>query len=122
MFQLVAEIEAYELDVDRMVAPDRDPELYQRVGHHMDQMRMYAAAVPRLSVAWVELLIRHFELTHALWRLQKGEADARAVREIRLAQRNAAHALRRKCLQLLATPEADAPPRNLQPPSRLTRA
>jgi hypothetical protein len=107
-FQLAAAIEAYEHDVEKMVSHEMDPELYQRVSHHMDQMRMYAASVPRLSVAWVELLIRHFELTHAMWRAQNGHADWQAVRDIREAQRNAAQALRRHCLQILAAPETDS--------------
>jgi hypothetical protein len=71
----------------------------------MDRMRMYASSVPRLSVAWVELLIRHFELTHALWRQQKGEVKPDEVREVRAAQRGAAQVLRHQCLQLLAAPD-----------------
>src|SRR4051812_3350647 len=104
-FQLAGALEAYELDIEQMVSHQNDPELYQRVGQHMDRMRLYAASVPRLSVAWVELLIRHFELTHALWRHQKGELPAQAERDVRLAQRNAAQVLRRQCLQLVASPE-----------------
>lgn len=70
-FQLVAALESYEEDVDRLVRTPADVELYQRVSRHVDELRMYAGALPSLSAAWVEVLIRHFELTHGLWRQQQ---------------------------------------------------
>lgn len=74
-FQLLARLEEYEQDIARLVASPFDTECYQHVSRHMDQLRLYAASLPEASVPWVEVLIRHFELTHALWRAQmRGEA------------------------------------------------
>ncbi|QJW84222.1 hypothetical protein HK414_11375 [Ramlibacter terrae] len=43
---------------------------------------MYAGAFPSLSVAWVEVLIRHFELTHGQWRQQHSPTpDGLAMQE-----------------------------------------
>ncbi|MGV3571164.1 MAG: hypothetical protein ACO1PB_11235 [Ramlibacter sp.] len=73
-FQLVAALERYEEDVGRLVRAPADPELYQRVSRHVDELRMYVGAFPSLSVAWVEVLIRHFELTHGIWKQQQAPA------------------------------------------------
>jgi hypothetical protein len=84
-----------------MVRNPRDPEQYQRVSANMDRMRMYAASLPPLAVAWVELMIRHFELTHGLWRLQRQEASALELAELHAQLRQAMQQLSRKCMQLM---------------------
>jgi len=102
-FQLVAALERYEGDVGRLVRNPADMELYQRTSRHVDDLRMYAGAFPSLSVAWVELLIRHFELTHGIWRQQQqGPApEGLAVQEANL--RVAIQRLHRLGLRLVAT-------------------
>lgn len=85
-----------------MVARWLEPELYQKVARDMDLMRLYAATLAAVSVPWVELLIRHFEATHGLWRLQKGELSWQEVEQLHENLKAAVQRLRQRCLQLLA--------------------
>lgn len=100
-FQLAATLDAYEQDVAALVRAPLDTEAYHRVSRHMDQMRMYAAALPLVSVAWVEVMIRHFELTHGIWRMHKDGADAADLRALHGQLREAVRGLARKCVQLM---------------------
>jgi 7-keto-8-aminopelargonate synthetase-like enzyme len=102
-FQLAATLDAYEQDVAAMVRAPLDTEAYHRVSRHMDQMRLYAASLPPLSVAWVEVMIRHFELTHGLWRMQKDGAHKADLRQLHGHLREAVSRLSRKCVQLMPT-------------------
>lgn len=99
-FQLAGALETYESDVGAMLRAPQDADLYRRVSAHVDQMRMCASALPPLSVAWVEVLIRHFELTHGLWRSQH---DPESVRLDQLQERllEATGRLSQRCLQLM---------------------
>jgi hypothetical protein len=99
-FQLAAALQAYEEEVDSMVAAPLDAEQYQRVSQRMDEMRMYATAFPALSVAWVELMIRHFELMHGLWRTQQ-DRGATNLRALQAQLTEAVSRLSRKCVQLM---------------------
>jgi hypothetical protein len=83
-----------------MLGAPRDAAQYRRVSGHIDNMRLYASALPDVSVAWVEVLIRHFELTHGLWRGQQapGGVDLRALQAQLL---DAVRRLSRKCAQLM---------------------
>jgi 7-keto-8-aminopelargonate synthetase-like enzyme len=99
-FQLATALQAYEEEVAAMVAAPLDAEQYQRVSKRMDEMRMYATALPPLSVAWVEVLIRHFELTHGLWRAQQYR-DATDLRALQARLAEAVFRLSRKCVQLM---------------------
>jgi hypothetical protein len=103
-FQLAATLDKYDLTFHSLLKrewPDMD--LYQAASATMDELRMYSAAVPTVSVQYITLLIAHAELVHCLWKnaegpvLQAGEL-ARATDD----HRAAIAALRRKCLQLLA--------------------
>lgn len=98
-FQLAAALDAYEQDVALLVRAPVDPEVYHRVSGHMDQMRMYAAALPGLAVPWVEVMIRHFELTHGLWK-QPGPGAAE-LKELQAELRGAVRSLSRKCVLLM---------------------
>lgn len=100
-FQLVARLEHYEQDMGQMLACPTDPELYGEVARHMDQMRLYAASLPEVSVAWVELLIRHFELTHCVWRMRQAGEGAAELQELRGQHQEAVQSLARKCRQLI---------------------
>jgi hypothetical protein len=99
-FQLAATLEAYEEGISAMLAAPMDPELYRRVSEQVDQMRMYAAALPTLSGAWVEVLIRHFELTHGMWRAQR-DPDTVALADLHGQLSGAVHRLSRRCMQLM---------------------
>jgi hypothetical protein len=101
-FQLLAALETYERDVAVMLKAPLDPEAYRRVSKHIDTMRMYAAELPVLSVAWVEVMIRHFELTHGLWRVQHAP-EAADLPQLHAQLREAARRLAQKCVQLLST-------------------
>jgi hypothetical protein len=99
--QLAATLDAYERDVALLVGVPFNPEAYRRVSRQMDEMRMYSATLPPLSVAWVEVMICHFELTHGLWRVQKDGGDAAELRELQVRLREAVRRLSRKCVQLM---------------------
>jgi hypothetical protein len=100
-FQLAAALDEYELDIACLVRGPFDLDAYQRVSRNMDQMRMYAASLPVLSVAWVEVMIRHFELTHGIWRLQKDPAGEVDLPHLHAELRGATRRLARKCVQLM---------------------
>jgi hypothetical protein len=102
-FQLAAALENYELHVGQMVDTWLDMELYRTVSDEIEQIRMYSAALPQLSVHWVELLIAHAELVHCLWKMQYG-TDAAAkehLEGLRRRHADAAASLRKRCLRLL---------------------
>ena len=100
-FQLAAAVDTYDEDISELVESGFDPELYRRVSRHMDQMRMYAAALPPISVPWVEVMIRHFELTHGVWRLQQHGAEAAELRAVHQQLQQALQRLSRVCAQLM---------------------
>jgi hypothetical protein len=101
-FQFAATLENYQADVAGLLEGPFDPECYRRVSGHVDRMRMYAAALPPVSVAWVEVLIRHFELTHGLWRLQR-DPGAVDLPQLHAQLEQAVQRLSRKCAGLMAT-------------------
>jgi hypothetical protein len=98
-FQLAAALQTYEQEIAAMVQAPMDQDLYRRASRQLDRMRTYAASLPALSGAWVELMIRHFELSHGLWRQQGGEAVDLAPLHEHL--RAAIARLSRRCLQLV---------------------
>lgn len=100
-FQLAAALDAYERDVAGLVRGPLDLDLYQRVSRQMDQMRLHAGALPPLSAAWVEVMIRHFELMHGLWRLQGGESPGSDLAPLHARLRAAVQRLSRECADLM---------------------
>lgn len=102
-FQLVSALEAYEREVDAMIEGWLDMELYAGVSERVEEIRRYAAALPQLSVPWVELLIAHAELVHTLWRLSFREdpQDRQSHEEVRGRHGACVESLRRRCLRLL---------------------
>jgi len=100
-FQLAASLEAYEHGVTKLVAAPADLELYQEVSSQVNRMRLYAAALPALAGAWVEVLIRHFELTHGIWRLQKGDPLAADLADLHARLQAAVRRLSGQALRLL---------------------
>jgi hypothetical protein len=100
-FQLIAALEAYLGEVEQLAQPRPDPETFHHVRLRLDEMRLYSASLPGISVAWVELLIRHFELAHSLWQAQQGLADPGAVGKVQSQHAEAAVRLRQHCVTLL---------------------
>jgi hypothetical protein len=107
-FQLAAALERYELDLAVLMDTWLDMDRYREVSEQVEQIRMYAAALPQLSVAWVEVLISHAELIHHMWRRQNARpAPApEEVRELRKRHAAAIERMRAGCLRLLARPPA----------------
>lgn len=77
--QLLTALETYETDVLQLCRTWLDMEQYQRVSEEIDELRMYAAALPRLSGPWVEVLISHAELVHAMWKAARAGSGADAA-------------------------------------------
>jgi hypothetical protein len=101
-FQLATALEAYGDEVGQLLHSPLDAGRYQAVTRRMDEMRMYAASLPQLSVSWVELLIRHFEFTHALWRLHgQGGCSLDELHRLQASLRQAATTLSGKVSHLL---------------------
>ena len=73
--QLIEALEAYEADVKLLCGSWLDMEHYQSVSQQVDELRLYAAALPRVSVQWVAVLVSHAELIHSLWKARKSEAE-----------------------------------------------
>ena len=101
-FQFAAALENYERDLRAMVVPGFNPEVCARIAQQMDQMRLYATSLPKLSVPWVEVLIRHFELTHALWQHQRGQLEWKRVSLLHVDQQGAVERLHKQCVRLIA--------------------
>jgi hypothetical protein len=108
--QLAAALDAYERDVDAMVATWLDMDRYRQVSDEVEEIRLYCSALmPQLSVPWAEVLIAHAELVHSLWRLRFREdaQDRERLREVRARHDGCLHSLRARCLRFLARSEAD---------------
>lgn len=99
-FQLAAALEHYESSVDQLVTRGYDPQLHAAVARQLEPMRLYAGALPELSVAWVALLISRVELTHALWMAARCAADARVLAAYEEHKQTIA-VLRQRCTRML---------------------
>ncbi|MGV3571369.1 MAG: hypothetical protein ACO1PB_12280 [Ramlibacter sp.] len=102
-FQLAAALDRYELEFDALARHWPEMEQYAGVSGRMDELRVYSASLPDLSVQYVSLLIAHAELVHGLWKTQTaGGYPAESLAGAREEHRAAIAELRRKCLRLLA--------------------
>lgn len=103
-FQLVASLEKYAADVGRMVDTWLDMDLYRDVSEQVEEIRLYSAALPAFSSAWVELLIAHAELVHSLWRLEFRENEAHYVKlkEVRSRHAESVERLQAACRRNLS--------------------
>jgi hypothetical protein len=110
--QLVAALDEYELDTATMIAAWPELEHYAQVSEKVETIRMYCAALPEVSVPWVELLIAHAELIHHLWRVQYAlvQADDAGNHLAAVRERHAAAivALRNRCLRAVGKPQRQA--------------
>ncbi len=104
-FQLIAALDRYKAEVEQLAALRVDPEAYHQLRLSLDEMRRYAVELPSLSIAWVELLIRHFELAHALWKRQQGGTEQDAFAALQESHRNCLETLRARCVRILHQPD-----------------
>ena len=106
-FQLAAALDRYGEDVERMVDTWLDMELYGRVSDQVEDIRVLSAALPQLSICWVELLIAHAELVHSLWRLRFREeaADRERLDAVHARHSACVASLKNRCLRTLVRGE-----------------
>ena len=108
-FQLVALLEQYEGDADRLATTWLDMELYARVSREVEEMRLYCASLPQVSVAWVRLLIAHAELIHCLWKTGHSSGASPQVAQCSSQHGRAVTELRQKCLWLFSKMDQGQP-------------
>jgi phage-related protein len=102
-FQLAAALDQYDLQFDALLRNWPDMDAYQGVSKGIDELRLYTAALPELSVAYVSLLIAHAEVVHCLWKRSNAQAcTEEQFAGARDAHRVAVAGLRRRCLRALA--------------------
>jgi len=99
----LAALERYRVHVTKLAARWMDAELYHTVAMELDRVRHACHALPRLSGAWVALLIAHAELVAGLWQLSNRPAGERKADHQRLLQRllESADALQDQCMKLV---------------------
>jgi hypothetical protein len=74
--QLLSALDEYDQDLQPL-ARGYDPERYASLAQQFDQLRLYAASLPELSLPWVSVLVSRAEMTFNLFRAQQ-DANARA--------------------------------------------
>jgi hypothetical protein len=100
-FLVAAALERYQASWDQLIDSWFDRERFQAVNAELDEIRKLAAALPQLSVAMVEVIMRHAQLLHALVRTA-GSRHATQVMTLREKHQAAVAAIRGKCTRLLA--------------------
>jgi hypothetical protein len=99
-FQMLAALDAYDVDMSRLVRTN-DTALFSEVAGHMNRIQRCGTSLPEVSVASVALLISHAEFVYALWhRARFGEADSRDPGELMREHRGHIEDLRKACLRL----------------------
>lgn len=99
-FQLAATLDAYEQALGQLRLPGPAPDALARLAQHFDEMQLYAASLPQLSVSWVALLISRAEFTHHLWRAH-GATDTGNLPLLLEQHKEAIGTLRSRCRRLL---------------------
>lgn len=92
-FKLAAALEKYEMDLRALAAPWCDTGPLRRLQQDFGELRILGASLPRLSVAWVAVLVSRTRLLQAL---ADRTAPLRAVLDEHLA---AVEGLRKRCLR-----------------------
>jgi hypothetical protein len=93
MFKLAAALEKYEMDLRRLAEAWLDAALFRRLQEEFSELRILGASLPRLSVAWVAVLVSRTRLVQALCR---GRSSWGAELQEHL---KAVEGLRRRCLR-----------------------
>lgn len=101
LFQLMTALDSYSFEAAQLTSSRVDPEAYHRMRLRLDEMRLYAQGMPGLSAHWVELLIRHFELTHTRWKIEQSGADLGSLERPSIEHGAAVQRLRAACGALI---------------------
>ncbi len=91
-FKLAAALEKYEMDLRVLADTWLDAELCRRLQAEFGELRILGASLPRLSVAWVAVLVSRTRLLQALG---GRTSSAAALQEHLLA----VDGLRKRCLR-----------------------
>jgi hypothetical protein len=96
--QLLVALEEYERG---LLACGRvyDPELHANLAKQFDRLRPLAAALPGLSLSWVGLLISRVDLTHSLFKANRG--DPSTVDPHFCAHADAVTELKKRCARVI---------------------
>jgi len=65
--QLLEEMDRYAEGLRNLLERRWDPDLYRELSDRFDRMQLFAQSLPRLRMAWSDLMVNRVELTHALW-------------------------------------------------------
>lgn len=95
-FKLAAALETYEMDLRALAEPGVQPHRLRRLQREFGELRRLGAALPRLSVSWVAVLVSRARLLQAI--CSRSGAAASALLHEHVA---AVQALRQRCLRLL---------------------
>jgi hypothetical protein len=100
-FQLIAALEKYEHDL-LPLAKGYDPERYANLSRQFEELRLFAASLPELSVPWVAMLISRTEMTFALFKAQQAQKRGGGEQATFLEKhRFAVEELRGSCARLI---------------------
>lgn len=99
-FQLAATLDAYEQELGKVRLGGPTVDTLAQMAQHFDQMQLYAASLPQLSVSWVALLISRAEFTHHLWRAQ-GRTETGNLQLLLEQHKDAIEGLRSRCRRML---------------------
>jgi len=98
--QLASCLDDYGQELDGLLRKPTDEQLYAAASKRIDELRQLSASHPQLALRWVELLIRHFEFTHGLLRLQAEGCEAGELEQLHASLKGAVSALAAKSTQL----------------------
>jgi hypothetical protein len=94
-FKLAAALDAYEVHLRALAETWFDPDLLRRVRQDFGQVRLLGAAVPKLSVSCIAVLVSHARLLQAL-RNRTGSAMVSLHEHL-----GAVDHLRKRCLRMI---------------------
>jgi hypothetical protein len=95
--QLLRALDSYAEEAGQFTHGRVHTEAYHRMRVQLDGLRRCVQDVPGLELAWVELLIRHFELAHVRWKVEQGQADAGSLEPVAAEHAAAVQRLRVLC-------------------------
>lgn len=101
-------LDSYEDAVGQVLQHPDDEALYSRSAEEFDAIRALTAAMPRLRVRWIEVLISRFELLEELWRVKEGKPPGAELDRLRANHAASLQSFRRLCLRRIISAGATA--------------